>query len=67
MGSNAPRSPSGQRDSGYWVEAPRTTGAIGFVLRDAYARDRGLPDEMEELLNQLSRIPAGSGGRNTHG
>lgn len=67
MGSNAPRSPSGQRDSGYWVEAPRTTDAIGFVLRDAYARDRGLPDELEDLLDQLSQIPANSAGRSNYG
>lgn len=66
MGSNAPRSPAGQRDSGYWVEAPRVTDAIGFVLRDTYADDRDLPAEMRDLLNQLSMVDR-SGGRDSHG
>ncbi len=66
MGSHAPRSPAGQRDSGYWVEAPRTTDAIGFVLRDSYTDDRDLPDEMQELLSQLSQI-GDQGGRDSHG
>jgi hypothetical protein len=66
MGSKAPRSPSGQRDSGYWVEAPRTTDAIGFTLRDTYADDRDLPDDMRELLSQISRADQ-HGGRDSHG
>lgn len=66
MGSNAPRSPSGQRDSGYWVEAPRVTDAIGFALRDTYADDRNLPDDMRELLSQLSALDH-QGGRDSHG
>ncbi len=61
MGSHAPRSPDGRTDSGYWVEAPRTTDAIGFVLRDAYDRDRGLPDDMQELLSQLCEQPMQNG------
>lgn len=61
MGSHAPRSPEGRTDSGYWVEAPRTTDAIGFVLRDAYNRDRGLPDDMQELLSQLCEQPMQNG------
>ncbi len=65
MGSKAPRSPSGQRDSGYWVEAPRTTDAIGFALRDTYADDRDLPDDMRDLLSQLSRIDVQS-ARDSH-
>lgn len=67
MGSHAPRSPEGQRDSGYWVEAPRTTDAIGFVLRDAYDRDRNVPDEMQELLSQLCEMRGDTGGRDSHG
>lgn len=66
MGSNAPRSPSGQRDSGYWVEAPRVTDAIGFVLRDTYAKDRHLPDDMRDMLAQLSAIDPAA-GRDSHG
>jgi hypothetical protein len=42
------------------------TDAIGFVLRDAYDRDRDLPDEMQELLSQLSQI-GDQGGRDSHG
>lgn len=61
MGSHAPRSPLGRTDSGYWVEAPRTTDAIGFVLRDAYNRDRGLPDDMQELLSRLCEQPVQDG------
>lgn len=67
MGSKAPRSPNGRTDSGYWVEAPRTTDAIGFVLRDAYERDCGLPDEMQDLLSQLCEMRGDTGGRNSHG
>jgi hypothetical protein len=66
MGSNAPRSPSRQRDSGYWVEAPRTTDAIGFALRDTYADDRDLPEDMRDLLSQLSTLDY-RGGRDSHG
>lgn len=61
MGSYAPRSPEGRTDSGYWVEAPRTTDAIGFVLRDAFDRDRGLPDDMQNLLSQLCEQPVQTG------
>ena len=61
MGSHAPRSPERRTDSGYWVEAPRTTDAIGFVLRDAYDRDRGLPDDMQDLLSQLCEQPMQNG------
>lgn len=61
MGSHAPRSPEGRTDSGYWVEAPRTTDAIGYVLRDAYDRDRGLPDDMQNLLSQLCEQPVQTG------
>lgn len=66
MGSNAPRSPAGQRDSGYWVEAPRATDPIGFVLRDTYADDRDLPSDMQELLSQLSTVRE-TAGRSSHG
>lgn len=61
MTSHAPRSPNRHRDSGYWVEAPRTTDAIGFVLRDTYVGDQNLPDDMRALLGQLTEHPAPSG------
>jgi hypothetical protein len=48
------------------VEAPRTTDAIGFTLRDTYADDRDLPDDMRELLSQISRADQ-HGGRDSHG
>ncbi|MCR5871746.1 MULTISPECIES: hypothetical protein [unclassified Sphingomonas] len=67
MGSHAPRSPERRSDSGYWVEAPRTTDAIGFVLRDAYVGDHGLPDEMQDLLSQLCEMRSETGGRDSHG
>lgn len=66
MGSKAPRSPAGQRDSGYWVEAPRATDPIGFALRESYTDDRDVPSDMQELLSQLSAVK-GSDGRNSHG
>ncbi|WP_422057068.1 hypothetical protein [Sphingomonas sp.] len=66
MGSKAPRSPSGQRDSGYWVEAPRATDPIGFVLRETYLDDRDLPSDMQELLGRLSAVNRGT-GHNDHG
>jgi hypothetical protein len=66
MGSKAPRSPSGQRDSGYWVEAPRATDPIGFVLRETYLDDRDLPSDMQELLGRLSAVNRGT-AHNDHG
>ncbi|MCA1199972.1 hypothetical protein K9B35_18560 [Sphingomonas sp. R647] len=47
------------------MEAPRTTDAIGFALRDTYADDRDLPDDMRDLLSQLSRIDVQS-ARDSH-
>lgn len=66
MGSNAPRSSTGKRDSGYWVEAPRATDPIGFALRDTFADDRDLPAEMQELLSRLGSVKVVT-GRNSHG
>ncbi len=66
MGSHAPQSPERRSDSGYWVEAPRTTDAIGFVLRDTYVGECDLPGEMQELLSQLSQLDE-QGGRDSHG
>jgi len=65
MSTHAPRPTNGSRDSGYWVEAPRATDPIGFVLRDAYARDQGIPDEMAALLRQIVDKPA-TGGSDKH-
>lgn len=42
------------------------TDAIGFALRDTYADDRDLPDDMRELLSQLSSVDH-QGGRDSHG
>lgn len=39
----------------YRVEAPRASDAISLALRDAYARDQGLPDDMAAMLRQLNR------------
>ncbi|MBA4763508.1 hypothetical protein [Sphingomonas sp.] len=66
MGFKAPRSPAGQRDSGYWVEAPRATDPIGFALRETYGDDRDLPSDMQELLSQLSTVK-NAAGRSSHG
>tara|TARA_B100000678_G_C18160167_1_gene482680 strand:+ start:290 stop:478 length:189 start_codon:yes stop_codon:yes gene_type:complete len=40
------------------VEAPHAYDAVGLALRDAYGRDRGLPDDMQAALNRLDREPA---------
>ena len=45
-------------DQGYRVELPRACDAIGVVLRDAYERDLGVPDEMAMLLRKLNGRPA---------
>lgn len=42
-----------QNEPGYRVEAPRASDAIGSALRDIYARDLGLPDDMAAMLSQL--------------
>ncbi|QDX25865.1 hypothetical protein FPZ54_07405 [Sphingomonas suaedae] len=66
MSTHPPRQTNGRRDSGYWVEAPRTTDPIGFVLRDAYARDQGIPDDMAALLRQLTDKGPVNGGPDAH-
>ncbi|MBQ1498650.1 MAG: hypothetical protein IIZ38_10070 [Sphingomonas sp.] len=43
------------RQPAYRVEAPRASDAIGLALRDAYARDTGLPDDMAAMLRLLNR------------
>lgn len=60
MSTHAPRQTDRRRDSGYWVEAPRASDPIGFVLRDTYARDHGIPEDMMALLRQLSDKGPGS-------
>lgn len=47
-------------DTGYRVELPRTCDTIGVVLRDAFERDVGLPDDMLRLLRKLNGQPATS-------
>jgi hypothetical protein len=44
--------PEAQR--GYRVERPRVSDAVGLALRDAYAREPGVPEEMAALLRRLS-------------
>lgn len=59
-----PSSPAAQRpDSAYRVKVPRASDAIGLVLRDAYERDLGLPEDMAALLNKISD----RGGNNAQG
>ncbi len=53
MAHSAPRSASP-----YVVAVPRASDAVGAVLRDAYDRDRSIPDDMASLLQQLN----GNGG-----
>ena len=43
------------RQPAYRVEAPRASDAIGLSLRDAFARDLGLPEDMAAMLRQLNR------------
>jgi len=42
----------------YRVEIPRASDAIGLALRDAFARELGLPDDMAAMLVRLN----GQGG-----
>jgi hypothetical protein len=46
--------------SGYQVEAPRASDAIGLALRDAYERDLGLPADMAAMLRGLDSNRWGS-------
>lgn len=55
MSHSTSASASDAREPAYRVEAPRASDAIGLSLRDAYARDLGLPDDMAAMLRQLSR------------
>ncbi|MCP4615481.1 MAG: hypothetical protein GY844_03485 [Bradyrhizobium sp.] len=48
-------SASEARQPAYRVEAPRASDAIALALRDAYARDTGLPDDMAAILRRLNR------------
>ena len=52
--SHAPASSEG----GYRVQLPRTCDAMGVVLRDAYERDLGIPDDMMLLLRKMGNRPA---------
>ncbi|MEG3179480.1 hypothetical protein [Sphingomonas sp. LT1P40] len=51
---NAPSSNADSANTGYRVSTPRTCDAVGVVLRDAYERDLGIPDDMASLLRQLN-------------
>ena len=53
MTDPVPQPSTDGRTSGYWVEAPRTTDAIGFVLRDAYEREHAIPEDMAALLRKI--------------
>jgi hypothetical protein len=39
----------------YRVERPRASDAIAISLRDAFARDSGLPEDMAAILHRLNR------------
>lgn len=41
------------------VEAPRVSDALSLALRDAYARDLGMPEDMATLLRRLDRYGGG--------
>jgi hypothetical protein len=60
MARNKPLTGPGSSDNGYRVELPRTCDAIGVVLRDAFERDLGLPDDMLLLLRKINGRPATS-------
>jgi hypothetical protein len=55
MSHTTSASASEARQPAYRVEAPRASDAIGLALRDAFARDLGLPDDMAAMLRQLNR------------
>jgi hypothetical protein len=38
----------------YRVEAPHASDAVGSALRDAFARELGLPDDMAAMLTRLN-------------
>ena len=50
-------------DQVYRVELPRQCDAIGAVLRDAYDRESGIPDDMLILLRKMNGRPATSRDR----
>lgn len=55
MSQQTSASASDATQPAYRVEAPRASDAISLALRDAYARDLGLPDDMAAMLRQLNR------------
>lgn len=58
MASYDPSFRLGPTENGYRVELPRTCDAMGVVLRDAYERDLGVPDDMLLLLRKMNGQPA---------
>jgi hypothetical protein len=48
--------PGHDASPGYRVHVPRAEDAIGMALRDAYARDCGLPDDMVAMLRRLNEV-----------
>ncbi|HWK35343.1 MAG TPA: hypothetical protein VNR91_03695 [Sphingomonas sp.] len=45
---------SSKRNHAMIVERPRESDAIGAALREAYSRQLGIPDDLADLLRQLS-------------
>jgi hypothetical protein len=42
------------KQTGFQVESPRASDAVAMSLRNAYARDLGLPEDMAALLSQMN-------------
>jgi hypothetical protein len=56
----APQNDHTSSELGYRVELPRQCDSIGAVLRGAFDREMGLPDDMLMMLRQISGRPATS-------
>jgi hypothetical protein len=54
MARAAPSPNHASAEPGYRVELPRQCDAIGMVLRDAFERDPGVPDDMMMLLRAMN-------------
>lgn len=54
MANTAQPGSASPTQTGYRVECPRMSDAIGAALRDAFARDLTLPDDMMSLLRKLN-------------
>lgn len=53
MALDSAPTPHAGHPTGYQVEPPRASDAIGMALRDAFERDLGVPEDMAAMLRLL--------------